>query len=405
MFVTAHCLLSVRQTREGLVTIDQNPWAEQTGAPLDSQGLSQPIEIAGEALILDHDPTSQYEPFLWSGAMFKPGRCLIIGEVAQAHDGSLGTAHAYIDAMADAGADAVKFQTHYADHESSPDEPFRVSFTPQDANRRDYWKRLEFTPEQWRGLAEHCRRRGVLFLSSPFSRYALNILEECGVPAWKVASGEVPNFPLLDALCATGKPIILSSGMSDWSELDRAVDRVKGHGNELCVMQCTTAYPCPPVAIGLNVMQEMRARYGTCVGLSDHSGTMWPAIAGATLGMDVYEVHITFHRKAFGPDTRASLTPEKLAEAVEGIRFTEIMRDRPIDKNANAEACAALRSMFNQGLVAASDLPEGSVLGPESLTTRKPLRDIPASQYEAVLGRRLRVAVAAGTPIEETHLS
>ena len=336
--------------------------------------------------------------------MLSETRCLIVAEVAQAHDGSLGAAHAYIDAAASAGADAVKFQTHYADHESSSDEPFRVKFSRQDATRFDYWKRLEFTPEQWLGLAEHCREAGVLFLSSPFSDYAVDVLERCGVPAWKVASGELSNLPLLDRLCATGKPIILSSGMSGWAELDIAVERIRRSGNEFCVLQCTTAYPCPPERIGLNVMQEMRKRYDCYAGLSDHSGTMWPALAGATLGMDFYEVHITFHRGAFGPDVPASLTVEEFAKTVEGIRFIETMRANPVDKETTAEAYDDLRNMFSQGLVAARDLPAGALLDRASLSTRKPLRGIPASQYDAVLGRTLRVAVAAGAPIEKSDL-
>ena len=126
--------------------------------------------------------------------MFSKGRCLTIAEIAQAHDGSLGMAHAYIDAIALAGADAAKFQTHYADHESTSDEPFRVKFSPQDATRYDYWKRLEFTPEQWIELAEHCRKCGLLFLSSPFSAYAVEVLERCGMPAFKVASGEPVSY-------------------------------------------------------------------------------------------------------------------------------------------------------------------------------------------------------------------
>jgi N-acetylneuraminate synthase len=337
--------------------------------------------------------------------MFTNERCVIIGEVAQAHDGSLGMAHAYIDAIADAGADAVKFQTHFAEHESSSEEAFRINFSAQDATRRDYWKRIEFTPEEWQGLATHCRQKRVLFLSSPFSRYAAEVLEQCDVPAWKVASGELPNVPLLDYLCASGKPIILSSGMSPWEELDQAVERVKRSGNQLCVMQCTSRYPCPPELVGLNVVQEMRARYHTFVGLSDHSGTMWPAIAGAMLGIDALEIHVTFHRRSFGPDTASSLTLEELTKIIEGIRFTEIMRISPVDKDAIAEAFADLRTMFNQGLVAARNLPRGSVLKPDCLATRKPLRGIPASEYESVLGRRLRVTLAAGMPLEETHLS
>jgi N,N'-diacetyllegionaminate synthase len=336
--------------------------------------------------------------------MLSSSRCLIVGEIAQAHDGSLGAAHAYIDAIAKAGADAVKFQTHYAEHESSADEPFRVKFSPQDATRYDYWKRLEFTPEQWMGLAAHCREQGVLFLSSPFSSYAIEVLERCGVPAWKVASGEISNLPLLERMCATGKPIILSSGMSGWRELDIAVERVRRSGNTLCVMQCTTSYPCPPEAIGLNVMEEMRTRYASLVGLSDHSGTIYPAITGATLGMDVYEVHVTFDRAMFGPDVPASLTLEELAVAVSGIRFVETMLANPVDKDAAAAHYDGLRNIFSQGLVAAHDLAAGSLIGPDSLSTRKPLRGIPASQYDAVLGRRLRVALAAGTPLEEAHL-
>jgi N,N'-diacetyllegionaminate synthase len=336
--------------------------------------------------------------------MFSQGRCLVIAEVAQAHDGSLGMAHAFIDAIADANADAAKFQTHYALHESSADEPFRVKLSPQDATRYDYWKRLEFTPEQWMGLADHCRQRGLIFLSSPFSTYAVEVLERCGVPAWKVASGELSNTPLVQRICATGKPIILSSGMSGWHELDAAVERVRGSGNTLCVMQCTTAYPCPPERVGLNVMQEIRERYASLTGLSDHSGLLWPAVAAASLGADVYEAHVTFDRAMFGPDVAASLTFKELAMAITGIRYIETMLANPVDKEATAARYDDLRAMFGQGLVAARDLAAGSLIGPDSISTRKPLRGIPASQYYAVLGRRLRVSLPAGTPLEETHL-
>ena len=124
--------------------------------------------------------------------------CLIIAEVAQAHDGSLGTAHAFIDAIAGAGADAVKFQTHIAAAESTPDEPWRVKFSPQDATRFDYWKRMEFTEEQWKGLKQHADECELIFLSSPFSFEAVDLLDRVGVAAWKVPSGETANAPMLD---------------------------------------------------------------------------------------------------------------------------------------------------------------------------------------------------------------
>src|ERR671917_372664 len=125
-------------------------------------------------------------------------RCLIIGEVAQAHDGSLGLAHAFIDAIANAGADAVKFQTHIAAAESTPSEPFRVKFSRQDQTRYEFWRRLEFTPEQWQGLKDHCDERNVRFRSSPFSLEAVDLLAGLEMPVWKVASGEVPNLEMLD---------------------------------------------------------------------------------------------------------------------------------------------------------------------------------------------------------------
>jgi N-acetylneuraminate synthase len=247
-------------------------------------------------------------------------RCLIIAEVAQSHDGSLGTAHAYIDAVARAGADAVKFQTHIAAAESTPEEPWRVHFSPQDATRYDYWKRMEFTEDQWKGLAEHARRSGLVFLSSAFSLEAVEMLERVGVPAWKVGAGEVTNLPMLERMARTGKPVLLSSGMSSWGELDAAVATVRHHGAEVAVLQCTTQYPCPPEKVGLNVIAQIRERYGCRVGLSDHSGTIHAGLAAAALGASLLEVHVTFSPECFGPDVPASITTAGLVQLAEGVR-------------------------------------------------------------------------------------
>ena len=210
--------------------------------------------------------------------------CLIVAEVAQAHDGSLGTAHAYIDAVAACGADAVKFQTHIAAAESTPDEPWRIKFSPQDATRYDYWKRMEFTEEQWGGLKRHADERGLLFLSSPFSIEAVDLLNRVGVAAWKIPSGETANTPMLDRMLATGLPILLSTGMSPLSEIDDAVQHVRESGVPLVIFQCTTAYPCPPEKVGLNLISLFRERYDCSVGLSDHSGTIYPGLAAVTTG-------------------------------------------------------------------------------------------------------------------------
>jgi N-acetylneuraminate synthase len=320
--------------------------------------------------------------------------CLIVGEIAQAHDGSLGFAHAFIDAIANAGADAVKFQTHIAAAESTPAEPWRVKFSPQDATRYDYWRRMEFSEEHWVGLKRHAEERGLVFLSSPFSGEAVELLERLGMVAWKVASGEVSNAPLLQRLLTTKRPLLLSSGMSGLAELDATVSRAQAASVPIAVLQCTTAYPCPPERIGLNLLPFFRERYGCPVGLSDHSGTTFAGLAAAAVGCDVLEVHVTLSREMFGPDVPASVTTAELKQLVEGIRFIERMRASPVDKDAAAGAAAAMRHLFTKSVVARVDLAAGTVLRPEHLSFKKPGTGIPSERVESVLGRPLRRAVA-----------
>ena len=330
--------------------------------------------------------------------------CFVIAEIAQAHDGSLGTAHAYIDAVARTGASAIKFQTHIAAAESTPGEPFRVKFSRQDASRYDYWKRMEFTPAQWRELASHAQERGLVFLSSAFSFAAVDLLAGLDMAAWKVGSGEVTNLPLLERMARTGRPVLLSSGLSDWADLDRAVATVRDLGAPVALFQCTTAYPCPPEKVGLNVLAELRTRYQVPVGLSDHSGTIYAGIAAATLGAELLEVHVTFSRECFGPDVPASITVDELARLVEGVRFVGRMNAHPVDKLAMAGELAELRAIFGKSVVAARDLPAGHQLGEDDLALKKPGTGIPAARLRSVIGRRLARAVTTDTLLAEADL-
>jgi N,N'-diacetyllegionaminate synthase len=332
-------------------------------------------------------------------------QCLIVAEVAQAHDGSLGMAHAHIDAAANAGADAVKFQTHIAAAESTPGEPWRVKFSQQDATRYDYWKRMQFTEDQWRGLKHHASERGLKFLSSPFSLEAVQLLSRIGVAAWKVASGEVNNTSILQGIAATGLPVFLSTGMSPLPEIDSAVERVKQYGLPFTVLQCTSAYPCPPEKVGLNLIPFFRARYGCQVGLSDHSGTVYPGLAGAVLGIAVLEVHVTLSREMFGPDVPASITTSELRQLVAGIRFIEKMIANPVDKDAMAVEMAPLRNLFTKSIVLSSDLPAGTVLRKEHLAIKKPGTGIPADRLPELISRTLKRAVAANSLLSEDDLA
>lgn len=313
----------------------------------------------------------------------------IIAEVGLAHDGSLGTAHAFIDLIADCGASAVKFQTHIAEAESTPDEPFRVKFSRQDASRYDYWNRTSFTELQWRELAQHAAQRGLVFLSSPFSIEAVELLDRVGVPAWKVGSGEVRTAPMLERMAGTGKPLLISTGMASWAEIDETVKLVRSAKAPFALFQCTTSYPCPPEKVGLNVLRELRDRYECPIGLSDHSGRSYAGLAATVLGAQLLEVHVTLSRHAFGPDVPASLIPEELKFLIDGVRQIEAMLAHPVDKDAAAMEMAALKDIFSKSLVASRDLAAGSIVSSRDIALKKPGKGIPAHRLSEFVGRTL----------------
>ena len=332
------------------------------------------------------------------------GRCLVIAEVGLTHEGSLGLAHTFIDAVAATGSDAVKFQTHIAAAESTLAEPFRVKFSRQDATRYDYWKRMEFSESQWRELSDHASEKGLLFLSSPFSIEAVELLDRIGMPIWKIASGEIGNIAMLDRVAETHQPVLLSSGMSPLSELDTAVERVQRFGTPVALLQCTTAYPCPPEQIGINLLDIYRQRYACPVGLSDHSGTIYAGLAAAALGADILELHVTLSRNMFGPDVVASVTIEELRQLVLGVRFIERMTENPVDKDAAALDAAPLRTLFTKSVVVRKALEAGTVLQNEHLMTKKPGTGIPANRLAEFVGRRLQRPVQADTLLSEADL-
>ena len=335
----------------------------------------------------------------------------IIAEVGLAHDGSLGAAHAFVDAAASADVDAIKFQTHIPAEESSPFEQFRVNVFPQDATRYQYWQRTSFTRDQWLKLADYTRSQGLDFLSSPFSAMAVEWLDDCGVTAWKIASGEVTNYPMLRQMAATGKPLLISSGMSDWAELDRTIEFVRtlktqdGSNCEFGIFQCTTSYPCPAEKWGLNIITEMLKRYQCAVGLSDHSGTIFPSLAARMLGASMLEFHVVFDHGQFGPDTKASLTFEQTNQLVRGIRSIETALKNPIDKDAQAQTLTETRKLFAKSLYAAHDLEAGHTLTDKDLLIRKPLIGVSAADYDSTLGKKMIDAVAKDQPIQPDNLN
>lgn len=315
--------------------------------------------------------------------------CYIIAEIGQAHDGSLGTAHAYIDAVAKTGADAIKFQTHIADAESTKHEQFRLKVFPQDETRYDYWKRMEFTPEQWQGLAEHAKSVGLDFLSTPFSTRAVDLLQSLDVPAFKVGSGDTNNSELIDALIKTGKPILLSSGMSSFDELDEVISTIKKAGSPLAVFQCTTSYPCAPEEIGYNVIRELNERYNCAVGLSDHSGFIYPSLAAVTLGAKLIEVHTVFSKDCFGPDTSSSLTLSELKNLTDGVRFIERGLQANVDKSIAASRRSDTKRLFSRSAFYTRELPAGTILEKSDFAMKKPGGGLEYKEALSLIGKTL----------------
>ncbi len=313
----------------------------------------------------------------------------IIAEIGQAHDGSLGIAHSYINALASCGVDAVKFQTHIAEAESSDFENFRVKFSYEDKTRFDYWKRMEFTLEQWKGLKDHCNEVGIEFISSPFSCAAVDLLEEVGVETYKIGSGEMTNYLMLAKIAKTGKSIILSSGMSDYDELEDCIQFLKPFGNKLSLLQCTTAYPTQPEQWGLTEIPKLKERYGLPIGYSDHSADITACIAAKALGAEILEFHAVFDKNMYGPDAKASLDLFEIKQVVHSVRTLEKSMNNYTGKT-DISSFTELKTLFGKSLAVNKNLNRGHVLTMDDLESKKPGNmGILAKDFREVLGKKL----------------
>lgn len=310
----------------------------------------------------------------------------IIAEIGSVHDGSLGNAIKAIELAAICGADVVKFQTHIAEAETLQDAPSPYYFKGE--SRFDYFKRTEFTVSQWKKIKEACIANKVLFLSSPFSLEAVDLLEEVGVDTYKIPSGEVSNIPMLEKIANLGKKVILSSGMSNWAELDEAVNVFKGRC-ELSVMQCSSAYPCLPSQVGLNIIPEMKERWGLPVGYSDHTLGFAASFAAATLGAVVIEKHLTFSKYMYGSDAKNSMEPNEFNIFINGLREIWEMLEHPVNKD-NVAPYLEMKRIFEKSIVTACPIEANTIIEISHLAFKKPGDGIPASRYKSIVGKIIK---------------
>ncbi len=328
----------------------------------------------------------------------------LIAEIGINHDGDPVLAHRLIDAAADAGAQAVKFQTFVPEecaHDSADltdDQQGRV-----DGSMLEMIRGLCLDACHWRELKAHAEDRGVLFFSTPFDPPSLDVLLDLGVELLKIPSGELVNLSLIRRMAATGLPTIMSTGMSDLEETRRAVGLWwEANGGPLALLQCTSAYPARPEELNLRAMTTLRQAFHVVAGFSDHTLGHEAAIAAVALGARIIEKHFTLDRSMAGPDHAASATPEDFRALVDAVRRTEAALGdgvkRPVERE-HAVRAAARRSLFF-----ATDLPEGHILDESDLKALRPGTGFPVQRMDDILHRPLARGVRAGEAVTEFHV-
>ena len=325
----------------------------------------------------------------------------VIAEAGSNHDRNLDQAKRLIDVAAEAGADAVKFQTFTADRivaETKTRAKYLDDLLPPDKTMSDLFRELELPHEWHAALFEHATAAGLDFISTPFDFEAVDLLDDLGVKVFKVASYELWHLPLIREVASRGKPIICSTGMADLADVQDAVDTVAATGNDqLILLHCVVNYPPPFSDLNLRAIETLRQAFHVPVGYSDHSSGITAPIVATALGAAVVEKHYTLSRDLPGPDHRFAIEPDELTAMVRGIRDAQAALGSGIKRMAPAEAdlyVTARRSLF-----AARDLAEGTVLGVDDIAVLRPGTGLEVRDLEKVVGRTARRAIGRHEPL------
>ena len=315
---------------------------------------------------------------------------LLIAEIAQAHEGSLGLALTYCDEVKRVGFNAIKFQMHIASEESTYDEQFRVKFSLQDANRYQYWQRTAFSYDQWLIIADRCRSLGLLLGISPFSVLALTHCREIGADFIKIGSGEVFNNELIQELNITDH-VIISSGMSTLCETRQLAKFLTPRVKSLQLMHCHSSYPMPPEFANLSTIDYLKGTLDIPIGYSDHSGNINVAMAAISYGISSLEVHAVFSKKMFGPDTSSSLDIDDLERLVafRDIYATSYGSPSSLENRLHDPRIQKMRSLFSRSLALKESYKAGYIIKREDVCLKKPSTGYKASDIDLVVGKQL----------------
>lgn len=325
----------------------------------------------------------------------------VIAEAGVNHNGDVDLARRLVELAADAGADAVKFQTFRADRTVSkfaPKAAYQLQTTDVSESQYEMLKRLELSDKAHYVLMEQCRERGIRFLSTPFDEQSADFLVALGIQALKIPSGEITNRPFLEHVAKFGKPVILSSGMADLTEVGEALSWLRNAGSEdVTVLHCLSNYPADPAETNLRAMQTIAATYDVSVGYSDHTPGIEISLAAVALGARVIEKHFTLDQELPGPDHKASLSPKELKALIRGIRSVSSALGNGVKQAAPSEL--ENRTIIRRSLVALTDISSGATITRDMVGILRPATGLPPSRLGDVLNRRSLRAIPAGTPI------
>lgn len=326
----------------------------------------------------------------------------VIAEAGVNHNGDLGLAFQLVDAAIAAGAEAVKFQTFIATEvitAGAAKADYQKTTTGEQESQLEMVKRLELSFDDFRKLKIYCDDQGITFLSTPFDFESVDFLEQLGVVAFKISSGDLTHHPFLRHVAAKKRPVILSTGMSDLDEVREALAVIHEAGNnDVVLLQCVTNYPAAAEDINLRAMLSMQSAFNVHVGYSDHTLGIEVALAAVALGACVIEKHFTLDKKFAGPDHRASLEPQEFEAMVDGIRKVEASLGNGQKVQAASEASNA--AVARRSIVAARDISMGTQITSAEIAFKRPGTGLPPRMAEQLLGRVARVDVRAGSLLQ-----
>jgi len=332
-----------------------------------------------------------------NGRRIGPGNpCFVIAEAGVNHNGDLAVALELVRRAAECGADAVKFQTFRAERVATAGArkaAYQLANTKPGESQIDMLKALELSEEVHVELIDACNAAGIIFLSTPYNVEDIEMLDRLGVPAFKIASGQIVELAFLDAIRRTERPALLSTGMASLGEVERAISVFGDQRDRLVVLQCTTNYPSPVCDANLRAMLTMRDAFGVRVGYSDHTAGMSAAIASVALGACVVEKHFTLSRSMPGPDHSSSAEPAEFAELVRSIRDVEAALGTPMKRPTDSELLN--RPQMRRSIVARVAIPAGWVLTDSMVTFKRPGTGISPAKLNDVVGRSALVPIAA----------